>query len=520
MAVNKIKGQIIGGSFDKVIIRQKSGSIIELGELLVSEYNNMKMIMQVYDLAYGSQISQQNLELVSGMNLEEDINLNFMDPNLRNYNIAFSKPLIILNKDKVMISKQLPKFFSQVRSVREEDIKFLTKPDNAIYIGKIRSGSSVLNLDVSLNGRNVLIHHILIAATTGRGKSNLVKVMLWDMSGRDIAGVLVLDPHDEYYGRNKIGLKDHPSKSVEYYTPKDAPIGTKTLRINIKNIKPWHFNGVADFSSAQIEALDWFYKKYNEGWIKNIFINDEEVLKTKFFRPETIAVIKRKLGSLLGIKVDDKKGLIYNDIFSDSVGEKTINDICNSLENGNIVIIDTSKFKGSVEVLIGSIIANEIMKRYRHYKLVGKKNIPISIVIEEAPRVLGKDVLERGPNIFGTIAREGRKFNIGLIGITQIPSLIPREILANMNTKIILGIEMAPERKAIIDSSSQDLSKDDRAIASLDKGEAIITSSFTKFAIPLKITKFDDFALKEIERYKKENKEKGYKLKVVGMENE
>ena len=519
MAVNKVKGQIIGGSFDKVIVRQKSGSMIELGELLVSEYNDIKMIMQVYDLAYGSQISQQNLELVSGMNLEEDINLNFMDPNLRNYNIAFLKPLIILNKNNAMISKQLPKFFSQVRSVREEDIKFLTKPNNAIYIGKIRSGSSVLNLDVSLNGKDVLIHHILIAATTGRGKSNLVKVMLWDLIGKNIAGVLVLDPHDEYYGRNKIGLKDNPSKSVEYYTPKDAPIGTKTLRINIKNIKPWHFNGVADFSSAQIEALDWFYKKYNKDWIKNIFTNDKDISKTNFFKPETIAVVRRKLERLLDIKVDNKE-LICRGIFSDSVGEKTIVDVCNSLENGNIVIIDTSKFKGSVEILVGSIIANEIMNRYRNHKLKGKKSIPISIVIEEAPRVLGKDVLERGPNIFGTIAREGRKFNIGLIGVTQIPSLIPREILANMNTKIILGIEMAPERKAIIDSSSQDLSKDDRAIASLDKGEAIITSSFTKFAIPLKITKFDDFALKEIERYKKENKEKDYKLKVVGMENE
>jgi DNA helicase HerA-like ATPase len=59
-----------------------------------------------------------------------------------------------------------------------------------------------------------------------------------------------------------------------------------------------------------------------------------------------------------------------------------------------------------------------------------------------------------------------------------------------MNTKIILGIEMAPERQAVIDSASQDLSDDSRNIASLDKGEAIITSNFTKFAIPVKIPLF------------------------------
>ena len=116
----------------------------------------------------------------------------------------------------------------------------------------------------------------------------------------------------------------------------------------------------------------------------------------------------------------------------------------------------------------------------------------ISVVLEEAPRVLGKDVLEKGSNIFSTIAREGRKFQVGLTAITQLPSLIPRQILANMNTKIILGIEMAPERQAIIDSAAQDLSDDQRTIASLDKGEAIITSNFAPFALPIKIPLFEN----------------------------
>jgi hypothetical protein len=51
---------------------------------------------------------------------------------------------------------------------------------------------------------------------------------------------------------------------------------------------------------------------------------------------------------------------------------------------------------------------------------------------------------------------------------------------------------MGPERKAIIESASQDLSDDYQNIGSLDKGEAIITSNFTKFAIPIKIPLFDD----------------------------
>ena len=69
---------------------------------------------------------------------------------------------------------------------------------------------------------------------------------------------------------------------------------------------------------------------------------------------------------------------------------------------------------------------------------------------------------------------------------------LPISILANMNTKIILGNEMKQEREAIIASASQDLSEDDKNIASLDKGEAIITSIFVPFAMPIKIPLFED----------------------------
>jgi len=83
-----------------------------------------------------------------------------------------------------------------------------------------------------------------------------------------------------------------------------------------------------------------------------------------------------------------------------------------------------------------------------------------------------------------------------------LPSLIPREILANINTKIILGIEMKPERTAIIESASQDLSDDDRTIASLDIGEALISSNFSKFAIPVKIPDFEEIVKKDSEEKK------------------
>nr|MDQ6863024.1 ATP-binding protein [Thermoproteota archaeon] len=63
-------GEIIAGGVEKLIIRQKSDGAIELGDLLVEERNEGKLFLQVFDLLYGSQISQSSLENISGMRLE------------------------------------------------------------------------------------------------------------------------------------------------------------------------------------------------------------------------------------------------------------------------------------------------------------------------------------------------------------------------------------------------------------------------------------------------------------------
>lgn len=487
-----IKGQVISGEFGKILIRQKSDQNLELGELLVSESGDNKILMQVFDLIYGSQISQQNLELISGLSLEENTDTEFFDKNLRNYVLAGLKNLVTIRNNNVFVSKLMPPFFSEVREITKDDLSFLTKPENPLFIGNLRSGSKMLDVPIYLEGSKVLSHHILISGTTGRGKSNLIANMLWNLVGEDYCGILVLDPHDEYYGRDKTGLKDHNlNDKIVYYTPKNPPAGTKTLKINLQTIKPNHFDGVVDFSDAQKQALVLYYKYFGRNWIKNIMF--ERKIEGVSFIEQTISVVKRRLLYLLDLEIQGEN-IITKGIFDLNAGENTINDISKELEDGKTVIIDTSGFSGAVEILVGSLITTEVFNKYKYYKMDGslEEKPVISVVLEEAPRVLGKEALEHGSNIFSTIAREGRKFKVGLCAITQLPSLIPRDILANINTKIILGIEMKPERTAIIESASQDLSEDDRTIASLDIGEALISSNFSKFAIPVKIPIFED----------------------------
>jgi len=489
-----IKGIILGGEFDKIVARQKNDVDVEIGELLVADLpDGGKILLKVYDIRYGSQISQQNLELISGLKLEENEEIYLFDKHLRNYNLLFLKPVLSIKNKKPMLCKNLPCFFSSVRELKKEDVPFLSMPKNPFVLGKLRSGSNILDVKVALDGKKVLPHHVLISGTTGKGKSVLMKNLLWECANHDYSSFLVFDPHDEYFGRNGFGLKDHPKKEKIVYYSVNPPPGARSLKINLSLIKPHHLVGVVDFSDPQRQAIHLYYKMFKERWIESILKGVKPSFGEKdYFKQDTLAVVERKLMSLLDVYSRDGS-IECRGVFDAVAGESTIVDICNELEKGSVVIIDTSNFSGSVELLIGSMLANEIFERYKRYKVEGRlaEKPIVSIVLEEAPRVLGRDVLEKGGNIFSTIAREGRKFKVGLIAITQLPSLIPKEILANMNTKIILGLEMKAERNAIIESASQDLSSDEKSIASLDVGEAIVSSNFSRFAVPVKVESFD-----------------------------
>jgi len=499
-------GQIIGGETSRIFIREKSGSRIELGDLLVAEEDDGNYsILQVKDLVYHSQIPQIMRELASGLQLEgHGSHMEFLDEELRNYIIAEAKTILQIRDNEPQLPKTLPNFFGQVRRIEDDDLKFLMeeKIKNPLYLGNVRSGSKELKTSIHIDAREAIPHHILIPATTGRGKSNLVKVMLWELMNIENIGMLVLDPHDEYYGRNELGLKDHPNQEkLRYYSTDTSNIHgmVESLRINIKSIKPEHFDGIVKFTDAQRDALKLYHNTYRKEWIPHI-IREEKIEEVE---SKTLSVIRRKFDNILGIYAENGQIKSRGSVFKTNDGESTIKNIIKSLEDGEIVIIDTSKLTGKAELLVGSIIIWAIFNKYQKYKAKGvlEEKPIIGIVIEEAPRVLGKEVIERqGHNIYSIIAREGRKFNIGLVAITQLVSLIPRTILANMNTKIILGNEMSQERAEIIASASQDLSDDNRTIASLDRGEAIVTSVFTKFAVPIKIPLFDEHVKDKINK--------------------
>ena len=412
---------------------------------------------------------------------------------------------------RVRTPKSLPGFFSKLRRIEKRDLDFLPRGRDHIFVGHIRSGSNVIaDADVLLPAEDIFTHHVLIPATTGRGKSNLVKTILYHAIDSARVGALVLDAHDEYYGRHGAGLKDHPDAPdrLRYYTAENPPPGAETLTINLRTVRPESFDGIVDLSEAQAGAARMYHRTYRREWLAELVRADPSAAGDGI-HPNTIAVLQRKIRLALNLEMDEDGGIFSrNGVFdAGTKGERTVEQIVDHIEDGKVVILDTSRLGDEAELIVGNMVASELLNRYRAYKgrgeLAGK---PVAtIVVEEAPRVIGAEVLaSTNNNVYATIAKEGRKFKVGLTAITQLSSVIPRPILANMNTKIIMGNEMRQEREAIIASSSQDLSDDNRNIASLDKGEAIITSIFVPFAMPVKIPLFEEMAKKSRPK-KKEN---------------
>ncbi|MEN6518566.1 MAG: ATP-binding protein [Methanospirillum sp.] len=508
-------GQVVGGDSAAILFREKSGQKVELGELLAIDVGEGDyLLLKVTDLAYGSQISEPSRELAAGLRLEQfGDGLMFYESELRNYTIGKARAVLRITDGATHQPKSLPPFFSNVRRAVKADFKFL-EGERGVFLGRVRSGTQVLDVPVVVDVDAMLQHHVLIPATTGRGKSNCLKVMLWHLLDSARAGVLVLDPHDEYFGRHGEGLRRHPraKDGLAYYTPPGKDVsGASRLAINLHTLRPVHFSGILDFPDAQLQAMTVARTVADQRWIEHVITTAAAGGGLPNVQPTTLAALARKLSVALGVEYVNGAIVSRNPVFVISGAETVVDDICDQLEEGRIVVIDTSRLYDHAELLVGSVIIDQIFSRHIRYRTEGTLHTrpTVGVVIEEAPRVLSKERVHAGSNVYARVAREGRKFKVGLIAVTQLASVIPVEILANMNTKIILGNELVSERNAIANSAAQDLSADARAIASLDKGEAIVSSTFTHFAIPIQIPLFSDLVAAA-------NKEKGPEMEFIG----
>lgn len=100
---------------------------------------------------------------------------------------------------------------------------------------------------------------------------------------------------------------------------------------------------------------------------------------------------------------------------------------------------------------------------------------PVLVVLEEAHRYLGEGATAMTRDAANRIAREGRKYGIGLLLVTQRPSELPDTALAQSGTLIALRLSNSADQGKIRHALPESVAGLAEALPSLRTGEAVIS---------------------------------------------
>ncbi|MDX6083479.1 ATP-binding protein [Xanthomonas campestris pv. incanae] len=146
-------------------------------------------------------------------------------------------------------------------------------------------------------------------------------------------------------------------------------------------------------------------------------------------------VADARLGSVIG---DDEK-LSFSDWLGDYIG-------ADHAQNGSVAVVDLSLVPSEIVHIVVAVLGRlvfEALQRYRRLHPEGR-TLPTTIVLEEAHSFIRKgreDDLSSAAALcretFERIAREGRKFGLGMVLSSQRPSELSATVLAQCNTFLL-----------------------------------------------------------------------------------
>lgn len=408
--------------------------------------------------------------------------------------------------------RTIPPLHSPVRGMDTEEISLLNMFMGDLEMGCMMSGNRLISeIPVGIPP-SVLNQHLGIFATTGMGKSNLMKVLCASAIVTRKAGILLTDPHGEYAtgqpgDPHACGLVHHPLAHVglSVFTIRDESFarmhGLKPLKISHSDLSIADLGLIFDLSHDQYEVIH-LLMPFKTDEILDFFIHDDveslpSHLRTTAYignhqdiaqrvrsaSPDALRLVQRQIRTLL----DLTSGFVNKT-------ESSFPEIISALDENKVVLIDIPGMSDAAELFVLSAISRSIFKDRQNRFInegLSQTNGNILISIEEAQRVLSQRSEKTG--IFREIAMEGRKFGVGIGVITQQPKNIDQRVLAQMNTLVVMGLADRQDREIIASSAKHDLRILDTEIQTLDRGEAIISTIGIPFPVSCHIHHFEEY---------------------------
>lgn len=350
--------------------------------------------------------------------------------------------------------KTIPSHFSQVFEASEADFRMVFGWEDDPSRRNFAVGQPLdMDVPICLDLDRFVERSNGVFGKSGTGKSFLTRLLLSGIIRKQAAVNLMFDMHSEYgWEAMQEGKEVSTVKGLRQLFPGQVEIYTldpeSTKRRGVRDAQELYLSydqieiedirliaGELSISEAALDNANILYAEYGRGWINRLLTMTNEDIKEFCLEKQghagSIMSLQRKL-----MRLDNLKYL------KNACPHNYIDQILQSLDAGKHVVIEF----GSQGNMLSYMLATNMITRRIHGQYVNQaekflqsKN-PLDrprqlvITIEEAHRFLDSSIVHQ--TIFGTIAREMRKYFVTLLIVDQRPSGIDNEVMSQVGTRI------------------------------------------------------------------------------------
>lgn len=431
------------------------------------------------------------------------------------YATAILKPMLMLTKElRPMPVKTIPPHFSSVYDATQQDVALIFGDEHDASKNYFNIGCPLdMTTPVCLNLEKLTERSNGIFGKTGTGKTFLTRLVLAGLIKNEKAVNVIFDMHSEYglqarkEGKNQSfvkGLKTLFPDKVVIFSLDPESTRRRGGSPDVELVLTYQSITVEDILSLQdelnlhataMEAAYLIVARYKKDWLQ-VLLNQGENLK-EFSQelgahPESIAALYRKLKRIERLPFfKPMQPGAYRD-------NSVIDQMMEYIDKGMSIIIEFGNYTSTfVYLLLANIITRRIHSQYveKTEKFLGSQQKDLEpkklmITIEEAHKFLNPSAARQ--TIFGTIAREMRKYYVSLLVVDQRPSGIDEEIMSQIGTKIVAQLNDEKDIQSVLTGISN-ASNLRSILATLDsKKQALLLGHALTMPVVIQTREYDE----------------------------
>lgn len=321
------------------------------------------------------------------------------------------------------------------------------------------------NVTVSVNLNKIASRHLAILAATGKGKSNLLALIAKRIAEKN-GTMIILDYHAEYYDLRINKVKFVPPKINPRYLDSEELADMLDIRSDATKQRDLLRRA---YGKEVVRAQNFWEALKNN--IRNISEDEGEDFQTRVTARRVLEIIERNLAI---------KGNIF---------DAEVESPLNLIEPNKINVLDLSGLtETQAQIIVAHYLTeilndrkNAILKRNARFKS------PVVIAVEEAHTFIPQDRSSRCSGVLARIAREGRKFGVALILVSQRPCKLNADVASQMGSFAISGLTHPRDQNFVMEVTDEVSTELGASLPSLNTGEMILAGQWVTVPALVKV---------------------------------